>query len=55
MAIEDSRGAQHAFVKNQLDVAATVRIEGYVNQSVLGALLVEDPWAKCSRWPAPSS
>ncbi|HEX4149960.1 MAG TPA: glutamine amidotransferase [Pirellulales bacterium] len=42
VAIEDLRVPQQVFVKNQLDVKATIRIEGYVNQSVLAQLLVED-------------
>jgi uncharacterized membrane protein len=46
VAIEDLRVPQHVFVKNQLDVAATVRVEGYVNQNVLAQLLAEDPSGK---------
>jgi uncharacterized membrane protein len=46
VAIEDLRVPQHVFVKTQLDAAATVRIEGFVNQSVLAQLLAEDTAGK---------
>ncbi|HEY5311446.1 MAG TPA: glutamine amidotransferase [Pirellulales bacterium] len=46
VAIEDLRVPQYVYVKNQLDAAATVRIEGFVNQSVLAQLLAEDAAGK---------
>jgi uncharacterized membrane protein len=46
LAIEDLRVPQHIFVKNQLDVAGTARVEGYVNQSLLSQLLFETTQGK---------